>query len=445
MFNRLMTKRKKGQIAMNFDVVIIGGGLAGLTCGIQLQQQGQRCAIINNGQAGIDFSSGSLDLLACLPDGKKSLSFDRTFEQLAQQVPQHPYVLLGKEQVLAQLQVFEQLARSLELNLIGSTKQNHYRVTPLGGLRATWLSPNSVPTVQASEPFAYDDIAVLGIEGYHDFQPQMLADNLKQQSAFAHCTLRTGYLHIPELDQLRQQSREFRSVNIAQLLEHKLAFGDLVREIKQSAQGAKAVFLPACFGLESQEFFNLLCEATGLALFELPTLPPSLLGIRQHKQLRQHFEQLGGLMMNGDRALYAEFKGHYVSKIYTQIHQDVAISAKHFVLATGSFFSNGLIADFDRIYEPVFGADIYQTQDFIANERLSWTTSRFSQPQPYQATGVIINQHCQVQKGGQFLENLFAAGNVIGGYNPIQLGCGSGVAIATALSVAKYIGGQYEH
>ncbi|PJG84320.1 glycerol-3-phosphate dehydrogenase subunit GlpB [Conservatibacter flavescens] len=430
---------------MNFDTVIIGGGLAGLVCGIKLQEKGQRCAIINNGQAAIDFSSGSLDLLSRLPDGKNVQNIDRTFAQLVEQAPQHPYSVLGQEVVLAKAREFEQLAQSLNLDLLGTLAQNHYRVTPLGGLRASWLSPNSVPTVLEGEAFAHDRIAILGIEGYHDFQPQMLADNLLQQAPFAHCEVSTGYLNIPELDQLRQAAREFRSVNIAQLLEHKLSFHNLVNEIKEAAKGASAVFLPACFGLDTQVFFTQLREATGLALFELPTLPPSLLGIRQHKQLRYRFEKSGGLMMNGDRALRAELDGNRVVKIYTEIHQDIAISAQHFVLASGSFFSNGLVAEFDRIYEPVFGADILEMADFAADKRLSWTHARFSQPQPYQSAGVIINSHCQVQKSGQFLQNLFAAGNVIGGYNGIELGCGSGVAVVTALWAAEQIGGGDEY
>ena len=74
---------------MNFDVVIIGGGLAGLLCGIVLQEQGKHCAIINNGQAAIDFSSGSMDLLGTLPDGQNVRDFDRTFDTLKQLLPQH--------------------------------------------------------------------------------------------------------------------------------------------------------------------------------------------------------------------------------------------------------------------------------------------------------------------------------------------------------------------
>ena len=424
---------------MNFDVAIIGGGLAGLTCGIALQQRGKRCVIINNGQAAIDFASGSLDLLSRMPDGSAVENINENLTALRTALPAHPYSLLGAEKVIAKAQDFERLANALNLDLIGSTEKNHWRVTGLGSLRGAWLSPNSVPTMQGNETFPHKRIAVLGIEGYHDFQPQLLAANLVLNPQFAHCEVTSGFLNIPQLDELRQNAREFRSVNIAQLLEHKLAFNDLVSEIIESAQGANAVLLPACFGLENQEFMNALRDATKLALFELPTLPPSLLGMRQRIQLRRKFESLGGLMINGDSALNAHFEGDRVHCIKTRLLEDEEIIADNFVLAAGSFFSKGLVSEFDKIYEPVFESDIIGVEGFNDKNRFSWTNHRFANPQPYQSAGVAINEHCQVQKCGQFLANLYATGNVIGGFNALELGCGSGVAVVTALAVADEI------
>ena len=109
------------------------------------------------------------------------------------------------------------------------------------------------------------------------------------------------------------------------------------------------------------------------------------------------------------------------------------------VLASGSFFSKGLVSEFDKIYEPVFHSDIIGVEGFNDTDRFTWTDHRFSNPQPYQSAGVAINAQCQVQKSGQFLTNLYAVGNVIGGFNALELGCGSGVAVVTALAVADEI------
>ena len=78
-------------------------------------------------------------------------------------------------------------------------------------------------------------------------------------------------------------------------------------------------------------------------------------------------------------------------------------------------------------------------EGFNDTDRFTWTDHRFSNPQPYQSAGVAINAQCQVQKSGQFLTNLYAVGNVIGGFNALELGCGSGVAVVTALAVADEI------
>ena len=59
--------------------------------------------------------------------------------------------------------------------------------------------------------------------------------------------------------------------------------------------------------------------------------------------------------------------------------------------------------------------------------------------QPYMSYGVKTDTGFHPLRDGVPVRNMFAIGSVLSGYNPLEEGCGSGVAILTALHVANTI------
>lgn len=57
--------------------------------------------------------------------------------------------------------------------------------------------------------------------------------------------------------------------------------------------------------------------------------------------------------MLGDTVVKADFKGNRVQAVYSINHGDISFVAENFVLASGSYFSNGLVARPDSVIEPV--------------------------------------------------------------------------------------------
>lgn len=414
---------------MKFDTVIIGGGLAGLLCGLSLTRQGLRTAIISRGQSGLHFSSGSLDLLAHPAHG----TLEEALATLAVEEPIHPYSQIGKNRVLDYARQTETLLSECGIAMQGQLGQPHRRITPIGTLHQAWLTPADI----ALAPAPGERIAVVGISGFIDFQPHLVAASLCKTGARAEAL----EIELPQLDVLRDNASEFRSVNLARMLDDNRQWHALRDALTAIADGYDRLLLPACFGLQDHGLWQWLNESLPCPLALLPTLPPSVPGIRLHTLLQRQYVRNGGVWLPGDTVTDVIHDGGRVSAITTRNHGDVPLRTRFAVLASGSFFSSGLIASREGVSEPVMGLEVLHSAS-----RNDWTRDDFFDPQPWQRFGVQTDASLCPMRYGKRVENLFAIGGVLGGFDGISQGCAGGVSAVTALHAAHQIselaGGQ---
>jgi len=123
----------------------------------------------------------------------------------------------------------------------------------------------------------------------------------------------------------------------------------------------------------------------------------------------KEFEAAGGVLMM-DEALKARFSedGSVAAVITAKLGPDTALEADKFYLATGKYFAGGLVADMDRLYEPVFGVDVKYEKD-----RGKWFDPSFAAPQPFMDFGVEVSAAGCALKDGKEITNLFPIGEII--------------------------------
>ncbi|MDD2961219.1 MAG: glycerol-3-phosphate dehydrogenase subunit GlpB [Muribaculaceae bacterium] len=411
---------------MKFDTVIIGGGLSGLTCGIKLAEEGRRCAIVSSGQSALHFFSGSFDLLGY--NGETEIH--NPIEAISKLDATHPYSKLGASTVERLAKEAKEFFETMGAKFVGDTDKNHYRITPVGVKRLTWLTLENLGTLGTDGKLPWQNVCIVNIAGFLDFHTTFIASEFEKMGV--HCTIKA--IMMPEMERLRKNPTEMRSSNIAKVLNNKEVLARFAQLVNSESAGCEAVILPAVFGVFNPDTTNEFKSLLDKPMMLLPTLPPSVPGIRLQIMMRNYFQRLGGVYLLGDTAQDGQISYSKVTGISTVNQGDIQLEANSFVLASGSFFSHGLIAHPNKIEEPVFDLDVLSSEN-----RADWYNKDLFEKQPYMEYGVETDEQFHAKYKGNTLKNLYAIGSVLCGYDPLKESSGAGVSILTAMSVAEQI------
>lgn len=367
---------------MRFDTIIIGGGLAGLTTGIRLQEEGLHTAIVSSGQSALHFFSGS-------------------FESLG-----------GCSEAIGLLE-----RAGIELHSLEGGR----RLLPGGTFKSAEPSLKDVSLFNGP---VGGKVLVVSFNGYHDFFPELLAAALEKEGA----QVKVENVEMEELAALRKSPSEMRSVNIARVMDKSWPW--LVSILKKA--DADTLILPQVFGLDNPAIPEKLREelAPKNVVF-VGTIPPSVPGIRTQNQLRRRYESLGGTFVIGDQVVSAAVHEGVVSSIASKNLDTYRLFASNFILCSGTFFSKGLSSNPNGIEEPVFGLDIEAPET-----RTRWYKPDFFQDQPYMEIGVKADDALHPSIAGNTVKNLYVAGSVLAGD---KFGSAAGKAMRSALAAAELI------
>jgi glycerol-3-phosphate dehydrogenase subunit B len=412
------------------DLTIIGAGMAGMAATLFAVNRGLSVAQVGN-TSEIGFASGLFDLLSIHPTKDRKQWDDpwAGIETLARDIPGHPFARIQKKDIQ---KAFGELLYFLEgvgLPYSRNPAGNVRIVTPLGTVKTTYCLPRTMwEGVEALE--RKSPCLIVEFKGLKGFSAGLIAENLHDQWP----GLRTARVVFPGTGH-REEVLAEHMANALVLEGNRVKLARLIRpEIKE----AQRVGLPAVLGLyQSSKVISDLTELIGVPVFEIPTMPPSIPGLRLKEAFERGLREIRPCYFSQKRVVEARQRsgGEFEVGVEGPSGRQTIISPG-VILASGRFIGGGLAADRKHIWETIFDLHVYQPES-----RRMWHRDDFfdRQGHPINQAGVEIDEHFRPlnSDGIAAFPSLFAAGSILAHQDWKREKCGTGLAVATALGAVK--------
>ncbi|GAB7018236.1 glycerol-3-phosphate dehydrogenase subunit GlpB [Halostagnicola bangensis] len=451
-------------MAIEDDVLVIGGGLAGATAALSAAERDATVRLVSYKQSTLRHASGLIDVLGYIPTGVDEVNdgddggdgsgtetpLVDPFEAIPSLPEGHPYERVGLETVREALLFFDSIAGDAYAG--EHTDANALVPTHGGTVKPTARYPATTAAGIASDP---RDALLVGFETLPDFDAPLASAHL--QAAGVPFESRGITLSFPGIR--RSDAKITRYAHILERDESvDTGAGDgparaaLAHAIGTELEDESRVGLPAVLGDEHADTVRRdLEERLGIDVFEVPMGPPSLPGIRLEELLYDALEEAGVRVTTGVPVVdYEPVDGANGSDTTERIDhvvvdrngQQVPYSAQQYVLATGGLVGKGVRSDRDRVFEPIFDCHVAHSAD-----RYDWFVDDAFGDHPFAQFGLSVDRELRPLEESDRgkaddieFSNLRAAGAILGGFDAAAEKSASGVSLATGYAAGSRAG-----
>jgi len=441
------------------DVVVIGGGLAGLTACLAAEGAGARTLLLHKGERATALSSGLVDLLGYREMNGNTRMVTSPLEgiwALAHDQDDHPYALLGggnaaapkeradtaRDIVSSAIGFFRAALEAAGLRYVGDGHQNLLIATPFGTFKPTGLAPDSVAKGNLVE-LSGAHLLVAGIRGYAAFNPVLVAHSLAYVTAQALGGNReylraTGHW-------LGLGDRAWALPQLASYLDTEAGYQALEMALVTARLDTSYTHLALpCAGQErAAENLERLETRLQATVFEIPGLPPCPGGQRLVRALEREAATRGVRILPGQEVVAADLDGDRCRSVRARsilAGYETTFHGQAFVLCTGDVIGGGLSSTQLAIREPVFDLALSAPSGTDLEQRTTWIGDEpFPQEgHPVAAIGVATADGLRgVSRSHDTVENLFVAGAILAGARWSIEKDGLGIALSTGFLAGR--------
>lgn len=327
-----------------YDVIVVGAGFTGIVAAAVASEHGARTALVSLGPGTFALGSASLsfgEILCAGEEGFKAKWAEKGIWEKASRA-------------------FKEISAAAGYDYEGAINNARWLLTATGNLQEVHLAPISLASISTGT--RNKRALVVGIRQLADFEANFIADALCNEAKRR--GLPTEYYScVVDLPQVSRE-RLVGALEISRYMGDRVFRDKFISTLRDIKGDADEVILPGVLGLDwGTREFKELEEEVGCTVSEIPTLPPSVPGVRVFRCLINYLKREGVHLYIGFPAQDLVLEKNCCVGITVKVPgKKLFIKGKVTILATGK----SSLAESDTL----LGIPLDKTKRVYANEDL---------------------------------------------------------------------------